>query len=210
MSAAIQIQVYMPTIIAWDRWDQVAEAIAFGAGVPTAECLLAAMEAFLLAQISRLEQADLQAKTDAEKQQLADEQARQTAELERQRQQVESNQQAEFERQKRAIDLEIYAAQQQQQLEIQRLEAQAKLEAQRAQLEARLKRDSKVIQPESKSIQSPDSESRLIQYYRLNPRASQRKAAQETGISQSSVNRILSELESSKVIHRNGNGVEVL
>ncbi len=140
ISAAIQIQVYMPAVIAWERWDQIAEAIAFGAGVPTAECLLAAMEAFLLAQGQRNEQADKQAQIDAEKQRLAHEQERQTAELERHRQQAEAERQAEFERRKQEIELKNYAAKLAQEAELKRLEAQAKLAAERLKLEAKLQK----------------------------------------------------------------------
>ncbi len=154
ISAAIQIQVYMPAVIAWERWDQIAEAIAFGAGVPTAECLLAAMEAFLLAQGQRNEQADKQAQIDAEKQRLADEQAHQVAELERQRQQAEAERQAEFERRKQEIELQSYAAKLAQEAELQRLEAQAKIEAERLKLEAKLQQKNV-----AKSVANPNPES---------------------------------------------------
>lgn len=154
MSALIQIQVYMPATVSWARWDQVAEAIAFGGGVPTAECLLAAMEAFLLVQAQRNEQADKQAQIDAEKQRLADEQAHQVAELERQRQQAEAERQAEFERRKQEIELQSYAAKLAQEAELQRLEAQAKIEAERLKLEAKLQQKNV-----AKSVANPNPES---------------------------------------------------
>jgi len=80
----------------------------------------------------------------------------------------------------------------------------------------------KIIKPESK----PDSENHqnhqnqpdstidydrvVIDYFRDNPLASQRKAANELGISQPKISKTLSALESEGVIHRNGNGVEIL
>ena len=167
ISAAIQIQVYMPAVIAWERWDQIAEAIAFGAGVPTAECLLAAMEAFLLAQGQRNEQADKQAQLDAEKQRQADEAAHQAAALERQRQTEETIRLAEFERRKQEIELHNYENQLAQQAELQRLAAEAKLEAERKAAEARyeierMKLEAKLSNPgvhnkKNRSVQAPET-----------------------------------------------------
>ncbi len=95
---------------------------------------------------------------------------------------------------------------------------QAEAEAERAKLEAKLLQRSitkvakteSVAHPESVNQESVDYESRILTYYRLNPLASQRKAAGDLVISQTKVNRLLADLESKKVIHRNGNGVEIL
>lgn len=167
MSALIQIQVYMPATISWARWDQVAEAIAFGGGVPTAECLLAAMEAFLLVQAQRTEQAEKQAQLDAEKQRQADEAAHQAAALERQRQTEETIRLAEFERRKQEIELHNYENQLAQQAELQRLAAEAKLEAERKAAEARyeierMKLEAKLSNPgvhnkKKRSVQAPET-----------------------------------------------------
>ena len=59
--------------------------------------------------------------------------------------------------------------------------------------------------------ESPEQEENLlVSYYRMYPLASQRGAAKDLSLSQSKISRILSDLESRKVIHRNGNGVEIL
>lgn len=50
----------------------------------------------------------------------------------------------------------------------------------------------------------------LLRFYENNARASQREAADNTGLSQPKISRILKRLESENVIHRNGNGVEIL
>lgn len=205
ISAAIQYQVYLPTV-GIPRLDQVFEASAFGAGVPVAECLLAAMEAFILSQLARKANETQAAEADKQKQSTDDERKRQ------QEVQVQANEQR-----KRDIELAAYAAQLTQEAEAKRLELQAKLDIERMKAEAKLqrvsvekptkKRDSKVIQPSD----SPDNiESKIITYYRMNPLASQRKAAGDLVLSQAKVNRLLADLESRKVIHRNGNGVEIL
>ncbi len=106
-------------------------------------------------------------------------------------------------------------------MEAKRLELAAKLEADRLMLQAKLdakiqkKSDSESSKKsDSKSDESPkqevDFESKIIGYYRVNPLASQRKAANDLVLSQTKVNRVLTDLESRKVIHRNGNGVEIL
>lgn len=195
ISAAIQYQVYIPT---QPRTDQVFEALAFGAGVPLAECLLAAMEAFLLGQVQQHAKADEQATLDRERAAL---------EAEAKRQQEAAR--LEFERQKQAIDLENYRRQLAQEAELKRLEAETKLELKRLEAEAKLRKIEP--KPDAKDDSSGDSvESKILNYYRVNPLHSQRKAADSLGLNQSKVSRILNQLESSGVIHRNGNGVEIL
>ena len=68
----------------------------------------------------------------------------------------------------------------------------------------------KVNQTES-NLDSPESVERVILNHYLNhPSDSQRIAAESLGLNQSKVNRILNQLESQGMIHRNGNGVEIL
>ena len=56
-----------------------------------------------------------------------------------------------------------------------------------------------------------DSPERIVlRFYEGKPLASQREAADETGLSQPKISRILKRLESDEVIHRNGNGVEII
>lgn len=74
--------------------------------------------------------------------------------------------------------------------------------------------DSRVIlsdsQNQNQAISTPDYTRVIIDYYRDAPLASQRKAASDLGISQPKISKTLSELEASGIIHRNGNGVEIL
>lgn len=74
--------------------------------------------------------------------------------------------------------------------------------------------DSRVIpgdsQNQRQTIPAPDYTRVIIDYYRDSPLASQRKAANDLGISQPKISKTLSELEASGIIHRNGNGVEIL
>lgn len=224
ISAAIQIQVYMPAVITWERWDQVAEAIAFGAGVPTAECLLAAMEAFLLAQGQRNEQADKQAQVDAEKQRLADEQARQTAELERQRQQAEAERQAEFERRKKEIELQNYAAQLAQEAELKRMEAEAKIEAERLKLEAKLQQKNvakSVANGKSETVarntNTPESNSKkpsaatlrrneLLKLLQQHGDIGDTAFGEKLNADRTTIYRDLKAMEKAGLVHVNGNG----
>lgn len=68
-------------------------------------------------------------------------------------------------------------------------------------------RDSKKVN----QIDSGESDiESLLNHYMNHPRDSQREAAESTGMNQPKVNRLLRKLESEGVIHRNGNGVEIL
>ena len=65
----------------------------------------------------------------------------------------------------------------------------------------------KVAKTESK----PDSHERIIlNHYMIHPLDTQRVAAESLGMNQAKVNRTLKQLESKGMIHRNGNGVEIL
>ena len=68
----------------------------------------------------------------------------------------------------------------------------------------------KVNQRESVNESSDSLERIILNHYLNHPLDSQRSTAESLGLSQSKVNRILNQLESRGVIHRNGNGVEVL
>lgn len=58
--------------------------------------------------------------------------------------------------------------------------------------------------------QISDYEKVILDYYSDSPLASQRKAATDLGISQAKISKTLTQLESIGMIHRNGNGVEIL
>lgn len=65
----------------------------------------------------------------------------------------------------------------------------------------------KVNQHESNT---ESTESIILNYYLNHPLASQREAAESTGLNQSRISRLLNQLESAGKIHRNGNGVEIM
>lgn len=205
----------------------IAEAIAFGYGVPVSEVMLAIMETRLVIQHDSkkaAEQAAQLAKEKAEQEaarlQVEAERQRAIAEAEaaeqRQRQAQIDAENREFERQRKVAELEAYTR---------KLAQDADLERERALTDLRIKEQkaaAKVIKPDSKSDSKPDSvnhestesgtsdESIVLGFFSGNPLASQRDAAKKTGISQPKISRILNRLESDEIIHRNGNGVEIL
>lgn len=196
ISAAIQYNIYAP------KDGKISlEAIAFGAGIPVAECLLAVLEGILINYLARQAEAQEQAiiaQTEAEANQI-----KATEQAQRDRDEVarKANEQAKA---LEAQQAEQFAFE----MEAKRKRLELELELERKKMEAKLKiNDSKMIQRESKS---ESDESRLIKFYRLNPHESQRSAAAELGLSQSKVNRIVNQLKADKVIHVNGNGVEIL
>lgn len=116
MSAMIQYQVYLPVGSEKIRTDQMWEAIAFGAGVPLAECLLAAMEAMLLTQAGKRKKEEI-VEQEAHEKQLA----LQAIELKR----LEDDR--DFERRKKEIELENYKLTLTQNAELKRLAVESKL-----------------------------------------------------------------------------------
>lgn len=202
MSAAIQYKIYAPADGGIDI-----EAIAFGTGIPVAECLLAVLEGILISHLAKQaeetermvaakEHADIEANKAADQMALV--------RIEEQRK-AEEQRKIDVERQQAEFDFDMQAK---------RLRLELELELERKKIEAKLNKpkaekpsDAPVIHESKKS---DSDESRIKEYYRINALASQRRAAAELGVSQPKISRILNDLESKKVIHRNGNGVEIL
>lgn len=201
----------------------IAEAVAFGYGVPLSEVMLAIMEARLIIQFEQKRVAQAAAKEaeikaakiaedariEAERQRVAREQRE--AE-ERQRQAEIAAENREFERQREQARLEAYRIELRQKAEIDRERALVDLRIKEQKASVKVsKGDSKPDSVNHESVnQQPTDESIILGFYSGNPLASQREAAKKTGLSQPKISRILNQLESSKVIHRNGNGVEIL
>jgi CRP-like cAMP-binding protein len=208
ISGTIQFNIYLLD----DTWLSVAEAIAFGYGVPVSEVMLAVMEARLVVQIDEKKAAEmLQAAAIAkvEQEQL---EAAQRAEEERQAALQREAEDREFDRRKKEAELNAYEL---------KLAQDAAIEREQAMMDLRIKEQrasAKIIKPDSKHDSGSDSGNQkgldyefvVIDYFARNPLASQRTAADETGISQSKVSKTLTALESRGIIHRNGNGVEIL
>lgn len=209
VSGSIQYQVYFePGAVGVEAL----EAYAFGYGIPFAEVLFAIMEAVSINQwMTQRSEAESEQRRIAamEKRQQQDEA---DAEARRRLRQQQEAQQAEFERRKREAELVAYEA---------KLKQDAELEREKALTQLRIKEqkagralpvfdsegDSRIKPENHKAI---DYERVIIDYFAENPLSSQRKAAADTNISQSKISKTLNDLESRKIIHRNGNGVEIL
>lgn len=197
ISGTIQYNIYYID----NSWLSIAEAMAFGYGVPVSEVMLAIMEARLIVQMDRQKAMAL---TSAE--------AEKTMVVERQIAAEEANELREFERQKRQIEIEAMRAKAQQDAEIEREKALAAIRIKEAKASAKsVKADSVGDSGGDSGIKKAiDYERIVIDYFTDNPLAPQREAAQATGISQAKISKTLKDLESRKIIHRNGSGVEVL
>ena len=220
VSGTIQYNIYL---LPGSGFMGIAEAVAFGYGVPLSEVMLAIMEARLVIQFERKRVAEAaaqlaeakaaklaeEAKAEAEHQRIV---AEQRAEADRQRQAAIDAENREFERQRKQAELEAYRIELQQKAELDRERAMADLRIKEQKALAKVsKSDSKSdsVNHESADSTSTD-ESVILQFYSGNPLASQRDASKKTGLSQSKISRILNQLESDEIIHRNGNGVEIL
>lgn len=163
-SSFIQFQIYAPST-GFKMTSDLFEALAFGAGVPIAECLLAVIEFLLLEQDASANAAIEQAIKDEESRKIleSERKAQEVAEIERQRikdaQAIEDarvlteQKRQESERQARireAHDQVIFDLE----IEQKRLEMQARLDAERLKLEAKLQQKSV-----AKSVAKDDSES---------------------------------------------------
>lgn len=214
ISAAIQYQVYLPA--AAPTMDQMLEALAFGAGVPAAECLLAAMEAFLLRQEDNHNQALVLA--DAEAIRQAEEQAaikRKQEQDEADQRQRESADRVHAER-LREIELQAHAAKLAQDAE---LEREAKLAALRIkEAAAASKLSSKrvadnvaknVATDKNTPVQQPDATERrntllnmLQQLGDIGPSA----FGEKLNADRTTIYRDFKALEKAGIVHQNGNG----
>ena len=227
MSAAIQYKIY-----ASGATDVSLEAVAFGAGIPVAECLLAVLEGILINHLAR----EAARKAVAAQEAAKAEQARIQAELaaaeakaeqERQRRAAEAQAVALAEQKRLAAEAEALALAEQKRiqaehqaaelafaLEAKRQKLALDLELKRAAAQAKLSKNVDSVkqresnQGESKRRESNQDESKLIQFYRLNAKATQREAADSTGLSQSKVNRILDRLKKAELVTVNGHGVQ--
>lgn len=216
ISGSIQYGVYVvdsPTLM------QTVEAVAFGFGIPFAEVLFAIMEAVMIRQWlddrATAERSEVEEVRLAEQQALVDAEQRDAVEAARQRAADDRS----FDLRKREAELKAYEAQLQQQAEFDREKLMVELRIKEQKATARMNGsdsrsdsvgDSVGDSNDSRNHQVVDYEAIVISYFAENPLASQRTAARETGISQAKISKTLTDLESRKAIHRNGNGVEIL
>lgn len=206
----------------------IAEAVAFGYGVPLSEVMLAIMEARLVIQFERKQAQEAEAKlaevkaaklaeeakAQAEYRRLMDEQR---AEADRQRQAQIDAENREFERQRKAAELEAYRIELQQKAELERERALAdlRIKEQKAavKLESKKPETGKRMETEQKPQMETERElmKRMIAIYQSNPTASNRKVADEIGVSHTTVSDLLSNLVSKEVVHveKSGRGKAV-
>lgn len=117
------------------------------------------------------------------------------------------------------LDLDIKRKEAEQQMAMRAAEHAQKLELERRKVETKLSTrvatvdngvDSQAVATTGNTEVDSEKVDKLKAFYVLQPKASLRKAAAEVGLSHTGVSKILDRLESDGVIHRNGNGVEIL
>lgn len=118
------------------------------------------------------------------------------------------------------LDMEIRRLEAEQRLALERAQAEQKMEIERQRADAKL--STKLSTP-VKSVDKNESpttsvkpvdgvnvDTIILDFYRDNPHGSLRKAGAAAGISHTAVSNKLEDFEARGIVHRNGNGVEVL
>jgi len=182
ISASIQYQIYAPAgAFSWSK-DHL-EALAFGGGVPLAECLLAAIAAIVTMQYAQAEeQRKVEATVQAE------------TERERQRQeQIEAERRAE-EREERRLRLEA-------ELEAERIKVEAaadakRIKAQRSSTVSRLSHGTVSKSSQASDLQeSGDRQKRILGHIAEHGDTGASDIAKQVGVGRSTVYRDLEEME---------------
>lgn len=126
---------------------------------------------------------------------------------ERERKETTARQRAQ-EDQEFALRMEQQRAEHQQRLELERLKLETKLST--ANRKPVAKPVNQGEQPHEDKAVDSDKVDKALGIYRDKPRASLRFVGNQIGMTHTGVSKMLDRLESQKVIHRNGNGVEIL
>lgn len=181
----------------------IAEAIAFGYGVPLSEVMLAIMEARLIVQADQ-RKAEHQASIEAMQRQADEiEQRRQQAATERRKRDEIEAENREFERQRKVAELEAYKLKLEQDAEIRREKALASLRIKEQKLVVK-----SATRPASESATSQKIESTgyndqrlMLQIYQSEPSLSDEKMAKKIGKSKKTIQDLLADLAAKKVVH---------
>jgi hypothetical protein len=228
ISGTIQYNIYHTT----DALMSIAEAIAFGYGVPLSEVMLAVMEARLViqkdeekaraeaAQAAQVEAQRLQAQAE---QRAADEAAKQ-AETER-KAQIRRGLDEEAERLRKQQEFEARQMQEQREFELklklQEAEGLAKIEMERLKVEAKLAaKPASQMATQSATSQSNrpasqstgyDDQMAMLTIYQSDPSLSDEKMAARIGKSKKTVQDLLADLVAKDVVHieKSGRGKSV-
>lgn len=166
ISGTIQYNIYL---LPGSGFMGIAEAVAFGYGVPLSEVMLAIMEARLVIQFERKRVAEAAAKlAEAKAAKLAEEAkaeaehqrnvAEQRAEIDRQRQAAIDAENREFERQRKQAELEAYRIE---------LQQKAELERERALADLRIKEQKAAVKNSVKSTvdHTPATTGKSVKFY---------------------------------------------
>lgn len=215
VSGTIQYNIYL---LPGSGFMGIAEAVAFGYGVPLSEVMLAIMEARLVIQFERKRVAEAaaqlaeakaaklaeEAKAEAEHQRIV---AEQRAEADRQRQAAIDAENREFERQRKQAELEAYRIELQQKAELDRERAMADLRIKEQKAAAKT-----AVKPatESATSQKPkpasqptgyDEQMAMLTIYQSEPSLSDEKMAAKIGKSKKTVQDLLADLVAKEVVH---------
>lgn len=203
----------------------IAEAVAFGYGVPLSEVMLAIMEARLVIQFERKQVAEAAAKlAEAKAAKLAEEAkaeaehqriiAEQRAEVERQRQAAIDAENREFERQRKQAELEAYRIELQQKAELERERAMADLRIKEQKAAAKVSETvsknnvSVVATPEAK-VSETDSETiekLIVRFLKAKPGAKLDDIAAHVDTTKGNVSKKITSLVDMGVLHEERQG----
>ncbi len=222
VSGTIQYNIYL---LPGSGFMGIAEAVAFGYGVPLSEVMLAIMEARLVIQFERKRVAEAaaqlaeakaaklaeEAKAEAEHQRIV---AEQRAEADRQRQAAIDAENREFERQRKQAELEAYRIELQQKAELDRERAMADLRIKEQKAAAKVSETvsknnvSVVATPEAK-VSETDSETiekLIVRFLKAKPGAKLDDIAAHVDTTKGNVSKKITSLVDIGVLHEERQG----
>jgi len=222
VSGTIQYNIYL---LPGSGFMGIAEAVAFGYGVPLSEVMLAIMEARLVIQFERKRVAEAaaqlaeakaaklaeEAKAEAEHQRIV---AEQLAEADRQRQAAIDAENREFERQRKQAELEAYRIELQQKAELDRERAMADLRIKEQKAAAKVSETvsknnvSVVATPEAK-VSETDSETiekLIVRFLKAKPGAKLDDIAAHVDTTKGNVSKKITSLVEMGVLHEERQG----
>lgn len=222
VSGTIQYNIYL---LPGSGFMGIAEAVAFGYGVPLSEVMLAIMEARLVIQFERKRVAEAaaqlaeakaaklaeEAKAEAEHQRIV---AEQRAEADRQRQAAIDAENREFERQRKQAELEAYRIELQQKAELDRERAMADLRIKEQKAAAKVSETvsknnvSVVATPEAK-VSETDSETiekLIVRFLKAKPGAKLDDIAAHVDTTKGNVSKKITSLVDMGVLHEERQG----
>lgn len=200
ISAAIQVNIYAPMGLGLNTASL--EAIAFGAGIPLAEILLATLDGILIQHFARNAQLvkaeEKQAELDAQAHAKADREEAERKELQR----LEWQAERERKRQEWQAEQDRKAAEHAQKLELQRQKALSSVQKSVQKISS----DTPVVQQkmDKNGQNAKGTMDDMLSIFQQEPDASQRDVARRIGRSPQTISNWLKELEGQKRVEVNG------